>query len=248
MRRIRKPIAIGQRLVAIVLACVAGLCLLPGPALAEYPERPITAIVPFSSGSSTDVMTRLYSAYLQKELGQPLIVTNKLGASGNIGVQAVLDAKADGYTLLFSANAMTWNPALFDNLPYDPNKDVVPVALLGESPNLLVVNAQKYPAGTLADFMAQVKKNPGKFNVAVSGAGLSENSLAIQYQLNWTMVTYNGSGEAATAVMAGEADALITSPLSVNSMLATGKIRVLGAASPKRLPNFPDVPTSTESG
>ncbi len=236
------------RILAVALAWTFGFASLSAPAWAEYPERVISGIVPFTPGGTTDVMARLFSVYMQKELGQPIIVTNKPGASGNIGVQSVMEAKADGYTLLFCANSMTWNPALFDNLQYDPIKDIVPVALLGESPNLFIVNAAKFPTETLAGFMALVKKNPGKYNVAVSGAGLAENFLAIQYKLNWQLVTYNSSNDSATAVMAGEADAQITSPLSVNSILSTGKIRVLGAASAKRLPNFPDVPTTGESG
>ena len=149
---------------SVLALLLAGLGLLTAPnaARADYPDRVINGIVPFTAGGSADVLARIYAAELSKEFGQPVVVSNKPGAAGNIGVQLVLDAKPDGYTILFCANSMTWNPALYKTLPYDPLKDIIPVAMVAEAPFVIAANVAKFPNGGLAEFVDMVKKNPGK--------------------------------------------------------------------------------------
>lgn len=235
---------------SILALLLAGLGLLTAPnaARADYPDRVINGIVPFTAGGSADVLARIYAAELSKEFGQPVVVSNKPGAAGNIGVQLVLDAKPDGYTILFCANSMTWNPALYKTLPYDPLKDIIPVAMVAEAPFVIAANVAKFPNGGLAEFVDMVKKNPGKVNISVSGAGLAERAFAYQYGLEWTIIPYNSSTDSAMAVMGGATDLQFSSPLAVQASLQSGKVRLLAVFGDQRLADYPNVATTKEGG
>ena len=216
---------------------------------AEYPDRLIRAIVPFTPGGSTDTMARLIAPELSKALGQQIIVENRPGAAGNIGIDAVVKLPPNGYTLLFSATASTQNPALFRKLPYDPLRDIQPVAELGQSPYVFLVNP-RVPARNVQDLINLARKLPGKLNAASGGIGtrLSSELFQIQNNLKLEIIPYQGSGQAALAVMTGEADFVVMETSPVHGQLAAGRLRALAVAGEKRLTAFPNVPTTAEAG
>ena len=231
---------------ALLLAAMASAYGLP--ARADYPERPISAIVPFTTGGTSDILARLFSANLSKELNQPVIVENKPGAGGNIGINAVALSKPDGYTILLSSIATTQNPALYRHLPYDPLKDIQPVAFLAESPQIVAINANKFPKGNLADLIDLIKKNPGKFNFSSTDSGMIVNRFSMASGVQVAIIPYAGSGDAGTALMSGEVDVHVGSLITAQGGLSAGKVRVLAVAGDKRLAALPDVPTASEEG
>jgi tripartite-type tricarboxylate transporter receptor subunit TctC len=148
----------------VFAAMIAAIAVLPfSPAKADYPERPITLIVPFAPGGPTDIIARILSTFMPQTLGQSLVVENRGGAAGNIGMGQAARAKPDGYTLLLASTAISVNPALFNNLPYDPIKDFAPISELVNAPNVLVVRADS-GIKTIADLVARVKGSPGTFS------------------------------------------------------------------------------------
>ena len=153
-----------------VMSAVATLALATAGAQAAYPERAITLIVPFAAGGPTDIVARIVSLAFQKSLGQSVVVENRGGAAGNIGMAIAARAVPDGYTLLLSSTAIAVNPALFKNLGYDPIKDFAPVSELVNAPNVIVVRANS-GINTLADLIARAKAAPGTYNYASPGAG-----------------------------------------------------------------------------
>ena len=231
---------------AIGLACAMTLS---APAYAEYPERVITAIVPFAPGGANDIVARVITPYMAQRLGQSVVVQNKAGAAGNIGITATAQSKPDGYTILFSATASTQNPALFKTMPFDPLKDIIPVAELAESEYALFVKAAS-PIRTFKDLIDEAKKNPGKLNGAAGGIGtrLSIELFNEQYKVKTTVIAYDGTGPSATALMTGEADFAITDPSPLLSAVKSGRVRAVALAGAKRLDIFPDLKTTAEEG
>jgi tripartite-type tricarboxylate transporter receptor subunit TctC len=231
--------------IAVLLAFAVPVCA----AWAEYPERLVRAIVPFAPGGSNDTMARLISPELGKALGQQVIVENRPGAAGNIGIDAVAKSAPNGYLLLFSATASTQNPALFRKLPYDPLRDIQPVAELGQSPYVFLVNP-RVPARSVQELINLARKLPGKLNAASGGIGtrLSSELFQIQNKLKLEIIPYQGSGQAALAVMTGEADFVVMETSPVHGQLAAGRLKALAVAGEKRLTAFPSVPTTAEAG
>ena len=220
-----------------------------GAAWAEYPERPIRAIVPFAPGGANDTMARLLAPQLSKKLGQPVIVENKPGAAGNLGIEVVAKSPPDGYTLVFSATASTQNPALFKVMPFDPLKDIKPVAKIGEGPYVVAINP-KLPINTLTELIDYAKKNPGKLNGAAGGIGtrLSIELFKMQTGTNIEIIPYDGTGPAGVAVLSGEADLAIMDTSSIIGNLQSGRIKPLAAATAKRMSSLPNTPTTEEAG
>ena len=166
-------------------------------AQSAYPSRPITIVIGFSAGGTTDIIARLISDELRKGLGQPVIIDNKPGAGGNIGADIVAKAKPDGYTLLMgSVGPLAVNASLYKRMPYDNLKDLTPITLVAHVPNMLVVNPRTVPAQTFQEFVALVKANPGKYFYASTGSGttshLSGVLLNLQAGLDLTHVPYKG--------------------------------------------------------
>jgi tripartite-type tricarboxylate transporter receptor subunit TctC len=238
-----------SRLVIGAMSASLAIAAIATPSYAQYPQRPIKAIVPFAPGGANDTMARVIAPQLATALGQPVVIENKPGAAGNIGIEATAKAAPDGYTIIFSATASTQNPALFRKLPYDPIKDIQPVAELGYGPYAIVVNP-KVPAKNLVEFMDHARKNPGKLNGAAGGIGtwLSIELFQIKQNLKVEIIPYNGTGPAATAVLSGEADFAIMDTSAMVQYLKSGRIRALAVASDKRLASMPDVPTTKEAG
>ena len=230
------------------LLCVALCCATP-PVLADFPERLIHAIVPFTTGGMNDNTGRMIAPYLGKILGQNLIIENRPGAAGNIGIERLVKSAPDGHTILFGASSTTQNPALFRNLPYDPINDIQPVAAIIEAPYVIAVNAH-LPVKNTLELIKLARDHPGKLNASAGGIGnrLSVEMFRIQNKLNVEIVSYNGTGPAAVGVATGEAQFAITDPSGFLAYVQSGRVRLIAVAGDKRLPAIPDVPTTTEAG
>ena len=238
-----------NRRAALALAVLSLLALAPqGQSFAaDYPERPLTGIVPFAPGGASDTVSRLFANNVGIELGKPIIVENKPGAGGNLGIALAMQAKADGYTILFCATAMTQNPGLYKTLGWNPD-EVQAVAQMGGSDQLLVANVAHFPSGTLQDFVAYMKKNPGKVNFASQDSGLTANLFRTASGTQFEIINYSGGNDAAISVMSGETDIESLGYASALAGLTSGKTRPLAVAGPARLPQLPDTPTTAEAG
>jgi len=244
-------IIIGTKRIAVPasVALLASITLPFERAAAEYPERSLVAIVPFAAGASNDVMARRISPHLAKALGQQIIVENKPGADGRIGIEALAKAVPDGYTILFSAGAVALIPALRRNVGWDPVRQIQPVAELGTSPYVITVNSN-VPAHSIQALVNLAKKYPGKLNGA-AGGNSTEMAIAffrIRTGVRLETIPYKGTGQAALAVAAGEADFAILDASAWLPMLAAKRVRALAVTGPQRISTLPDVPTTQEAG
>jgi tripartite-type tricarboxylate transporter receptor subunit TctC len=240
-----------MRLLKLATAAAALGLLLAGPAVAEYPDRPVRIVAPYAPGGNIDVTSRIVANKLKDILGQTVLVDNKAGASGMIGTDTVVRAAPDGYTLLVSANSLVSIPAIYGNAPYDWRTGLQPISLIQTVPAVLVVTPDS-PIKTMADFIAAAKKSPGKFALADSGAGTT-NHLAIELLghatgTKYTLVHYKGSGAASIDVIAGQVPAQVDQLNSAIGHIKGGKLRAIAVASLQRVPQLPDVPTMAESG
>jgi tripartite-type tricarboxylate transporter receptor subunit TctC len=238
---------------AALAAALAALSAAPCLALAQaWPSRPISLVVPYPAGGPVDVSARLVAQKLQAALGQPVVVENKPGAGGNIGADFVAKSAPDGNTLVMGAIAThAINPALYAKMPYDPIRDFRHVALVVQVPNVLVVN-NDLPARTVAEFIALVKANPGKFDFA-SGSTGSTGHLAGELfkQMTGTFmvhIPYKGAGPAVTDLLAGRVHLMFDNLASALPNIRAGKVRALAVTTLKRSGFVPDLPTLDESG
>lgn len=218
---------------------------------ASYPAKPITIIVPSAPAGSTDIVARLISEQMQADFGQPVIIDNRPGASGNIGTEAVARAAADGYTLLMQYSGYhVGNPALFSRIRWKP-ADFTPVALVMRAPHVVAASA-KLPVNSLADLIAYGKKNGKGLFFASSGNGsiqhIAGEMFGRQANVQVTHVPYKGAGPVISDLISGQVDMFITTPPSVIGQYHAGKIKALAYAGQKRHPSLPEVPTSAEAG
>jgi len=236
----------------ILTALIAGLVLSSGALAAGFPEKPVTIIVPFPPGGSTDTLARFMTQKMSEKLGQPVIVENKPGATGAIGATQVKRAAPDGYTLL-CASIGVWaiNPFMQKNLAYDPAKDFDLLTVAVRSPNILVTNPN-LPAKDVAELVAHLKKNPEKVTFASSGAGSSDHlSAAVFWQKTGTSgihVPYKGGGPAIADLIGGHAEASFQNLNAVIGHIKSGKLKALATTGEKRSALLPDVPTLAEAG
>jgi tripartite-type tricarboxylate transporter receptor subunit TctC len=217
-----------------------------------FPDRPITLVVPNPPGGLVDTSARLLSEPLTRVIGQPVIVDNKPGASGNTAYQYVAKAKPDGYTLLISYSGYhVGNPSLMDKLPWDPVKDFSPVGLLTVSTNVIAVHPS-VPVNNLKELIAYAKANPGKLNYASQGNGSVSHIGTEIFKQNTGVdivhVPYKGSGPAIQDVLAGQVQVFITTPPSVMQHVQSGKLKGLAVTGTSRHPGMPNVPTTAEAG
>ena len=244
-------VAAQRRPAALIIACAAILSGLAASAQAAYPERPITLIVPFAPGGPTDIIARILSAALAQSLGQQLVVDNRGGAAGNIGMGQVARAMPDGYTLLLASTAIAVNPALFRNLPYDPFKDFAPVSELVNAPNVLIVRPDS-GINTIADLVREAKANPSKFNYSSPGAGtkshLTGELLKLRAGIEMVHVPFRGAGPAAQAVLANTTQLGSVALGAAEQLIKDGQLRALAVTSEKRWFSLPEVPTMIEQG
>jgi len=220
-------------------------------AAASYPTKAITIIVPFAAGGNTDVKTRLVAKQLGDILKQPVIVDNRPGASGNIGIEVVSKATPDGYTLAMgSFGPLAVNPWIYPKINFDP-KSLVPIILLEKSPLVLTTPADK-PYRTVADVVAAAKAKPGALNIANAGPGGAHHLSAELFEsaagIDMVGVPFKGGGPAATALLAGQVDLMFEQTGAALPSIQAGKIRPIAVTSAKRLSSMPEVPTFAEAG
>jgi tripartite-type tricarboxylate transporter receptor subunit TctC len=216
-----------------------------------YPSRPIRIIVPFGPGGVTDVLARLLAPHIQNDFGQPLVIENIGGAGGVIGTAAAAKAAPDGYTIMFTSNVHSINPALRKQLPFDAVRDFTPITLLVSSPNLLVVRADS-PFKSVSDYIAAAKEKPGEVSFATAGLGTSLHIAGEQFsQLTGTRfnhIPYSASNQSVQAAAAGTTNSSWSAVNSALPMIKGGRLRALAVASPQRTVFLPDVPTFEEAG
>jgi len=233
---------------ATVMTMAGGL---PAMAQGKYPERTITIVVPSAPGGSTDFTARLIAEPLSRALGQPVVVDNKAGASGNIGNQWVAKAKPDGYTLLLAYSGyQVGNPHLFKKAGWDPIKDFTPVAMLTRAPQVVAARTT-LPVSNLRELVAYAKAHPDKLNYASSGNGSIQHIAGELFkQMTGTTLThvpYKGAGPAVQDLLGGQVDLFFTTPASVVSQIKAEKLKGLAVTSSARLTSLPQVPTTRES-
>ena len=236
-------------LAAMIVIATAGATF--DAAHADYPERQITMIACFPAGGGTDIAARLINTPLGEALGKPVIVENRGGAGGNIGIGAAARAAGDGYTLLVCSSAYVVNPSLYAQAPYDPYKDFVPVMLIGASPNVFVVPAQS-DIKTMPELIAKAKANPGKLNWTSPGAGttpyLAGEVLKLRSGISMQHIPFAGAGPATTAALAGQVDLYTANIGSLIGAIDAGKLLPIAVTSQERWPELPNVPTLDELG
>ena len=220
----------------LLIAGWAALCAVPAGAQ-SYPGKPIRVIVSTSPGGITDVAIRILGAHITARTGQPVVIDNRPGASGNIAMEAVARAAPDGYTLGFANTGnITINPFLFARMPFDPLNDLVPIGPVGTVPLFLVING-KMPVTTLADFIAYAKGNPDTVNYAGAGAGTTPDLAGLEFNrragLKLVMVPFKGTAPATTAVVAGDVQVTFISMGPHMNFVRSGALRVLAAATPQ---------------
>lgn len=227
--------------------------LLPGAAHAQgYPNKPIRLIVPYAPGGATDIIGRAAAAELTKTMGQQVIIENRPGAGGNLGAEQVARSAPDGYTLLVSPSSLHGiTPFLYTKLPYDPNKDLAPIIVLGSFANVLVMNPS-IKANSVSELVALIKASPGKFTYASSGSGstihLSGEMFKSMLNLDIAHVPYKGSSPALTDLMGGQVSIMFDNIPSAITFIRSGKLKPLATTGPTRSSSLPELPTMIEAG
>jgi len=216
-----------------------------------YPDRPVTLVVPFAPGGSTDILARAVAAHLRETFGQPIVVENRTGASGNTGTGTVARAAPDGYTFLFNTMSVhTMNHALFAAMPFDGVKDFSPIALLAYVTNTMVVHPS-VPATTVAEFIAYARQNPGKINYASAGAGSTNHLCGALFEkmagVEMVHVPYRGGAPAVADTVAGQTQLFFTAGTQSLAHVKAGALRLLAVTEARRSPLLPDVPTVAET-
>jgi len=245
--------AIGRRALAATAIATLGLCIAPWAAAQEpWPAKPISLVVPFPSGGTTDVLARALADALSKSLGQPVIVESKPGAGATLGADYVAKAKPDGHTLLMGAVHHTIATSVYKKLPYDFQKDLAPITTVAMVPNVLVVNASLTPAKSVAELIALAKSSPKELAYGSNGNGTAQHLIGTQFQastgVNLLHVPYKGSGPLTTDLLGGQVAMSFDTITPVLQHIKGGKLRALAVTTAKRSAVLPDVPTLEEAG
>jgi len=236
---------------AFVAAVVAAVWL-PFACLAQtdWPNKPVTFVVPYPPGGLNDAVARVFADRMTTELGRQVLIDNKAGAATTVASNFVAKAAPDGYTIYGGGTSLIINPTLTGNVQYDPHKSFDLVSLMSFTPFILHVNAD-FPAKNMAELIAVVKADPGKFNIASSGVGatnhLAAELLKVQAGLQLVHVPYKGGAQAGQDVAGGQAQMMFSASLEAKPLLASGRTRAIAISSQQRSPAFPDIPTVVES-
>lgn len=240
----------------LALACTIG-ALAPlmsiAPAYADtWPSKPVTVIVPFPAGGGTDAFARPLAAQLSKQLGKQFVIDNRGGAGGTVGASLAAKAAPDGYTIFIGGAHHVIAPSVYKKLDYDIEKDFVPITVLAQPPQVIVVNPTKVQAKTVQELVDFARKNPNKLNYGSAGNGSSHHLAGelfkIQTKTEIAHIPYKGAGPALSDLIAGQVDMIFDGLGSSAQHIRAGRIRALAVASAKRSPAFPDVPTAAEAG
>jgi tripartite-type tricarboxylate transporter receptor subunit TctC len=231
---------------------LAGAALRPSALLAQMGERAIRFILPVATGSGVDTITRAASPALQKALGHPIIVENQPGAGGIVGTQALVKAAPDGFTLSIVSNNHVIYPSVYKSVPFDPVNDITPIAVIGSTPIVLVVNPKNIPATDVKGLIALMKAKPGQYNYASSGNGtilhLTMQQFLTEAGVTAKHIPYKGVGPMVTDLIGGQVDMGTLSLPSIQQYLKAGSLRAIGVGSAKRLAAAPEIPTMVEQG
>lgn len=236
---------------ALALLAAASAAPLGARAQSGFPDKPVTVVVGYSAGGAVDAVARTLGQAMSASLGQSFVIDNKPGAGTNIAVKYVIDAKPDGYTLLMAANALAANMALYKPQPFDAEKDLVAVSLVGRVPVVIAANASA-PYSNVQQLVAAAKAKPNSVAFATPGNGSTPHMAAELFAraagIELLHVPYRGGAQAITDVLGGQVPLLAMNALEVKPHVGSGKLKVLAVLSPQRSPIFPDVPTMAESG
>ncbi|OZI59420.1 tripartite tricarboxylate transporter substrate binding protein [Bordetella genomosp. 11] len=220
-------------------------------AAAQYPERPVKLIVPYAPGGSVDIVARMISDEWARTLGRPIVIENRGGAGGNVGVDAVAKAAADGYTIGVQSVSLAINPALFSSMPYDTLKDLAPIGMVASSQHVLVVNDQ-VPAKSVRELVDLAKREPGKLSYASAGPGSTFHMAAALFTsvagVDIVHIPYRGGGPALIDTIGGQVQLCFPVLSAARGQVEAGKVRALGVTGSKRSPLMPDVPAIAEAG
>jgi tripartite-type tricarboxylate transporter receptor subunit TctC len=249
MNRSRRLSILGIALAALAAAPLGSASAQPA---SDFPNRPVTFVVPFPPGGASDIFARMLGQKLSVQLGQPFVVENRAGATGLIGTQYVARAKPDGYTLLVASNSsQVIAPLLKTTPPFDSVKDFEPITMLGRYPFALDVNP-KVPARTVQELVALAKKSPGKLNFGSIGDGSGTHLVAEMFKqrtgIDITHIPYKGTAALGTALVAGEIDIQFDSVGAAKPLVDSGRVRALAVTGSKRSPLLPNVPSLAEEG
>lgn len=242
-----------KRALILLAATAFAACALPGLAAAQgWPSQRMRMIVPYAAGGTTDYLGRLAAEEIGKRTGQQVVVENRTGAGGNVGSAAVAKSAPDGLTLgMFVNSSLTVNQHLYSNMGYDPLKDIVVATILGEAPQVIVVN-KDLPAKTLAEFVALAKAKPNSLNYATAGAGSTNHLSALLLSrlagIEMAHVPYRGAAPAVADLTSGVVQMFSVGVAPVAGLVEAGQLRLLAATTNQRLPQLPDLPTAAEAG
>ncbi|HSW82823.1 MAG TPA: tripartite tricarboxylate transporter substrate-binding protein, partial [Usitatibacter sp.] len=234
-----------------IIAATLFVSLVPGLAAAQaWPSKSVKLVVPFAAGGATDVVARLLALKLTDAWGQAVVIENRTGAGGNIGADVVAKATPDGYTLLFTSGAIvTASKHMYKDMPFDPDKDLVPITNVATGPQLIAV-ATTVPARDLRELIAYAKANPGRINYGSAGIGsqthLAAESFAYSAGVELTHVPYKGESQALTDLMGGQIQMATPNFAAAVNFVKEGKIRALAVTSRERNPQLPDVPSASD--
>ena len=233
------------------ILAVAALALIAGPAFAQYPNKPVTLIVPFSAGGPTDTVARSIAIAMQSVLKQTVVVENVGGAGGTIGVARVAKASPDGYTVLLHHVCMSTAPALYRKLTFDPLKDFEYIGEVTDVP-MTMIGRGNFPAKDFKEFLAYVKANKAKVSYGNAGLGSASHLCGLLFfstiQTEITTVPYKGTGPAMNDLLGGQIDFMCDQTTNTTSQIKSGKVKAFAVTTPKRVASLPNLPTMQEEG
>jgi tripartite-type tricarboxylate transporter receptor subunit TctC len=233
------------------LLCAAALLSAPAFGADDYPSRPIRFVAPFAPGGGNDITSRIVAEGLSQALGKPVIVDNRPGAGSIVGTEIVAKAAPDGHTLLNAGISIAFNAALYRKLPFDSLRDLAPVTLLADQPNVLVAHPS-LPAKTLKEFISLARSAPGKLTYGSSGVGggthLAMELLILSLKIDLVHVPYKGTGPGLSALLGNQISVLFSTYASALPHVKAGRLHAFGVSNARRAPTLPDVPTLAESG
>jgi len=216
-----------------------------------YPNKTIRIVVPYAAGGSVDPIARLVADRLSRTIGQSVVVENRAGAGGNIGIEAVVRGPHDGYTLLATPSAVAINPSLYGKVPYDLEKDLVPFSLVNRNAMIVLVSPAS-GMSTLSDLIARAKDKPGSMNYAIAGNGTLDHLVCEHLRagagLDMVKINYGGVPKGITALLAGEVQMMVASVTAASAFVKSGQLKALAVTSGQRVSQMPDVPTMSELG